>query len=132
MTMKTLIAIAIVGLGATGCAASNARDTASDVAAGQAIYTANCALCHDNSNHMLNDNGPALFGVVGRTVGSVEGYAYSPALKAANVKGEVWREDRLDEFLKEPYVMHPGTSMPMNFADPKTRHAIIAYLKTLK
>jgi cytochrome c2 len=50
---------------------------------GKLIFQTHCALCHDDSEHMLNDNGPALFGVVGRRVGSVPGYDYSEALRDA-------------------------------------------------
>ena len=106
--------------------------TADDIAHGAAIYAAHCALCHDNSEHMLNDNGPALFGVVGRPVASVQGYRYSPALKAASKGKAVWSVKRLDRFLTQPSHMYPGTGMPMNFDKASDRRAIIAYLKTLK
>ncbi len=103
-----------------------------EIALGRHIYDDHCSLCHDNSEHMLNDNGPALFGVVGRPVASVEGYDYSEPLKRARRRGLRWTEARLDRFLTNPMTLHPGTSMPMNFDDPKRRKGIIAYLKTLK
>jgi cytochrome c len=109
-----------------------AKPTTQDIALGRAIYTAHCANCHDNSEHMLNDTGPALFGVVGRRVGSVEGYQYSPALQRAHDSGDVWTEKTLDRFLMQPYTMHPGTEMGMNFDKRQDRKAIIAYLKTLR
>lgn len=122
-----------VSLAALDLAASDAAaaDTA-NVAAGRAIFENQCALCHDNSPHMVNDIGPALFGVVGRRVGGVAGYTYSPALQTAYDHHERWSRRRLDRFLTQPALMHPGTDMPMNFADPATRKAIIAYLKTLR
>lgn len=103
-----------------------------EVEVGAALFYRACGLCHDDSEHMLNDNGPALFGVVGRRVGSVEGYAYSPALQTGNRKGHTWTEKRLDEFLAGPQHMYTGTDMPMMFNDPKVRQALIAYLKSLK
>ena len=99
---------------------------------GKLIFQTHCALCHDDSEHMLNDNGPALFGVVGRTVGSVPGYEYSEALREAGGRGDRWTEGRLDALLKKPDGVYGGTSMPMNFNKVADRKAIIAYLKTLR
>ncbi|ESQ88854.1 c-type cytochrome [Asticcacaulis benevestitus] len=98
---------------------------------GAQIFSQKCALCHDNSQYMINDNGPALFGVVGRRVGSIEGYAYSPALTAAAARGDTWTVTRLKKFLSGPEAMYPGTGMPMHFETPNARAAITAYLKTL-
>ncbi|MBW8880953.1 MAG: hypothetical protein JF615_05835 [Asticcacaulis sp.] len=103
-----------------------------EIQVGAGIFYKNCGLCHDDSAHMLNDNGPALFGVVGRKVGSVEGFDYSPALLKANAQGHIWSEKRLDRFLSNPQHMYTGTNMPMMFNDPKVRHALIAYLKSSK
>ncbi len=119
-------------LGLSSAASAGVANRATQIATGQAVYQAQCALCHDDSAHMLNDNGPALFGVVGRKVGSVEGYDYSPELGKANDRKDIWTADRLDKFLANPTHMYPGTSMPMNFDNPESRKAIIAYLKTLK
>lgn len=110
---------------------TSASPALTDVEVGAALYFRACSLCHDDSEHMLNDNGPALFGVVGRRVGSVEGFDYSPALKKANFWRHKWTEKRLDRFLSGPQHMYTGTDMPMMFNDPKVRHALIAYLKTL-
>jgi cytochrome c len=104
----------------------------SGVALGAQIYARQCSLCHDNSEHMINDIGPALFGVVGRRVGSVDGFNYSPALLAGKGSGDLWTASRLDAFLTNPEHANPGTGMPVNYADPKNRAGIIAYLKTLK
>ncbi len=64
-----------------------------DVMRGAGIYRDHCAACHDNSAHMLNDIGPALFGVVGRRVGSVSGYDYSPALQRPGAMAIAGRPD---------------------------------------
>lgn len=127
--MKYLIAVSALLLAFASPAGAK---TADDIAKGAAIYATHCALCHDNSEHMLNDNGPALFGVVGRPIASVDGYPYSPALKAASKGKAVWTVKKLDQFLTQPSHMYPGTGMPMNFAKASDRRAIIAYLKTLK
>ena len=101
------------------------------VAWGASTFSAYCSLCHDNSQHMISDIGPPLFGVAGRRVGSVEGYAYSPALQASYARGDIWDAARLDAFLTNPEHSNPGTAMPMHFSDAAERTAIIAYLTTL-
>ena len=130
MKISVATVTALVAISLSGTALAQTR--AENLSLGSAIYTRDCALCHDNSEHMLNDNGPALFGVVGRRVAAVDGYDYSPALKAANAHHDHWSYDRLDRFLTNPPLMYPGTSMPMNFDDPRMRKAILTYLKTLK
>jgi cytochrome c len=104
---------------------------ASRVAIGAQLYAQKCSLCHDNSQHMINDIGPALFGVVGRRVGSVEGFIYSPALRDADMRGDIWTTKSLDKFLTNPSHVRPGTGMPFIISDPKTRAGVVAYLKTL-
>ncbi len=124
----------LIAILATAALAANAADAGvSDaVQKGRLIFQTHCALCHDDSEHMLNDSGPALYGVVGRPVGSVPGYDYSQALKDANLHGDRWTEGRLDALLQKPNGVYGGTAMPMNFSKVEDRKAIIAYLKTLK
>ena len=123
---------AVLSLGAGAVQAREAATLSPEAQAGAGIFYQNCGLCHDDSQHMINDNGPALFGVVGRRVGSVEGYTYSPALQKANHHGDRWTEARLNSFLSGPQHMYTGTNMPMMFNDPKVRLALIAYLKSLQ
>ena len=130
----------LIAILATAALAANAADAGvSDaVQKGRLIFQTHCALCHDDSEHMLNDSGPALYGVVGRPVGSVPGYDYSQALKDANLHGDRWTEGRLDalncpsHYGRGPNGVYGGTAMPMNFSKVEDRKAIIAYLKTLK
>ncbi len=132
MAIKMISAIAaILGVICAGPVMAGPT-TSSQLALGQSIFVSKCALCHDNSQHMLNDNGPALFGVVGRRVGSLPDYAYSPILQAANARGDRWTPHRLEIFLREPALMYEGTGMPMHFDAAQDRKAIIAYLKTLR
>lgn len=81
---------------------------------------------------MINDIGPALFGVVGRRVGSVDGYNYSPALMEGYARGDVWTPATLDSLLTNPDHVHPGTGMPFRIKGAKERAGVIAYLKTLR
>lgn len=90
-----------------------------------------CAACHALSGSASGDYaGPPLGGVVGRRAGSVRGFAYSDALKAAGRDGLVWDEATLDRFIADPEVVVPGTSMPYVGGPASERRAVIAWLKT--
>jgi cytochrome c len=65
-------------------------------------------------------------GVVGRRAGAVAGYAYSSALKNANI---VWTEDNLDRWLTDPQKLVPGTRMYFSLSNPQDRADVIAFLK---
>jgi len=95
-----------------------------DSAKGQAIFEQRCAACH-SVEPGENDVGPSLAGVVGRKAGSLAGFDYSPALKAA---GKVWTGPQLDQFMAGPQKMVPGTRMAMAVAEADQRQALIAYL----
>lgn len=53
---------------------------AQDPAAGEKVFTP-CKACHQIGETAKNAVGPVLNGVIGRKVGTVEGYNYSPANK---------------------------------------------------
>ncbi|MCR6660253.1 MAG: c-type cytochrome [Asticcacaulis sp.] len=101
------------------------------IAAGKAVFAANCALCHDASPSMGDFQGPPLFGVVGRKIGGAAGFDYSDALKAARGRGETWGESNLDAFLADPQQAMPGTQMPVNVPNATDRRNLIAYLTSL-
>jgi cytochrome c2 len=57
---------------------------------GAALFTEkNCAVCHSIGIDPADKLGPHLNGVVGRPVGGLKDYAYSPALQAARAEGQV-------------------------------------------
>ncbi|MFG1477307.1 cytochrome c family protein [Xanthobacter sp. V4C-4] len=88
-----------------------------------------CAACHNFAEGAGAKVGPDLYAVVGRDVASVDGFAYSAALKA---KGGKWTPEALNAFLTNPKAAVPGTAM--GFAGlPKgvDRANIIAYLNSL-
>ena len=102
-----------------------------EIAAGKAVFAANCALCHDASPGMGDFQGPPLFGVAGRQIGGAPGFDYSDALKAAHGRGETWNDSNLDAFLADPQQAMPGTQMPVNVPDATDRRNLIAYLTSL-
>ena len=89
-----------------------------------------CSACHTRTAAEPLRQGPTLAGVFGKKAGSNDGrYAYSPALKGANV---TWTEKSLDAWLAKPSAVAPGTKMAFaGVPDPQTRANIVAYLKTL-
>ena len=101
---------------------------AADPVAGKTVF-GKCALCHTVDPAKKNI-GPTLFGVVGRHSASVEGYTYSPAMKAID---KTWDEATLEVYLTKPQDFVPGTKMTFaGLPNPEDRANLIAYLATLK
>ena len=100
-----------------------------DTAKGEQISKV-CGSCHVFKSGGGNGIGPNLFGVIGRSRGSVAGYAYSDAMKG---KGGSWSADSLNEFLAGPQVFVPGTKMTfMGLPKAEDRADLIKYLQSLK
>jgi cytochrome c len=86
-----------------------------------------CSSCHDVSSTDSPKIGPNLQGIVGRKVGSLPGFKYSPAMSAQNF---VWDEAALDRWLTNPGQMVPGTAMAFGgIPEAADRKALIAFLK---
>ena len=99
-----------------------------DVSAGAKVFR-KCTACHKLETGE-NSAGPYLFGVVGRDIGSAEGFAaYSESL--AGLEGD-WTPEALNDFLENPKSYAPGTTM--GFAGlPKIedRANVVAYLDSI-
>ena len=120
-TMLTLWAVVVV-LAAASVYAANAPDKpAGDPVHGKTVYQI-CMGCHSLDE---DDVGPHHRGVVGRTAGSVPGYAYSPALKNSHI---VWDRDNLDRWLTSPQGLVPGVKMFFALPSAQDRADVIAYL----
>jgi cytochrome c len=102
---------------------SAAAATPPEALPGARIWQARCSGCHSLD---ANKVGPLHRGVYGRHAGQAPGYAYSPALKAADV---VWTDTTLDQWLQGPQQMVKGTRMVLVVPRAEDRAAIIAYLK---
>lgn len=96
---------------------------------GQVLASA-CMGCHTFEPGGASGIGPNLSGVVGRSVASQDGYAYSAALRGF---GGRWTEERLRRYIAAPATAVPGTSMlpVMNYDDGQL-DALLAYLRTLR
>jgi cytochrome c2 len=125
LALASLGAIFAIGLGAAIIliAPAAAND---DVAAGRDLFASRCVACHGLKP--TRKPGPALLGIYGRRAGTVPGYHYSAALKSASV---TWNAANLDRWLSGPPAFIPGVNMQAQVDNPKQRHDIIAYLKSL-
>jgi cytochrome c len=118
--------VGFLALGALLSGAAAAR--AADATAGQAVFKSQCAICHQVTAGR-NGVGPSLFGIVGRKTGSVEGFSYSAANKAANI---TWDAPTLDKYLVSPKATIPATKMAYpGLKDDAKRADLVAYLATL-
>ena len=100
---------------------------AADPADGEALWR-QCRSCHVTEQG-VNGTGPYLYGVVGRDIGSVDGFSYSDTL--ASMEGD-WTPERLNGFLENPRGYAPGTIMSFNgLRDVEDRAAMVAYLDSL-
>ncbi len=149
MRLITSAAIAALALSLSACGSPPEEKAAEDTAATTTTTTADaspaaaavadaggkpaafvqCAACHavEPGKHGI---GPSLAGVYGTKSGELAGYAFSDAMKNANL---TWDDKTLDEYLTNPMKVVPGTRMTYaGLADPAQRKAIIEYLKTLK
>ena len=96
-----------------------------DLASGEKIFK-KCAACHSIVKGGGNKIGPALYNVVGRTVGGISDYKYSKALSAY---GKQWSFEELNGFLKKPATYIKGTKMAYaGLRKEKDRASIILYL----
>ncbi len=98
-----------------------------DIGKGEKVYK-KCQSCHKLEAGQ-NGTGPYLHGVVGRQIGTADGFTYSGALAG---RSDAWTPENLDGFLTSPKGWASGTTM--GFAGLKKagdRANLIAYLQTI-
>ncbi len=126
--------IAFSALALSGALMSTAATAADpgNAEAGEDVFK-KCRACHEIGADAKNKVGPILTGVVGRKVGTVEGFAYSDSNKEFGAKGAVWSEEELFKYLENPAAYMPKNKMAFaGLKDEQDRLDVIAYLKSAK
>ena len=96
-----------------------------NAAEGEKIFK-KCAACHSIAEGGSNKIGPALWGVLGRPIGSLPDYKYSKAMAAY---GKNWSFEEMDGFLLKPKEWIKGTKMAFaGLKNAKDRAAVILYM----
>jgi cytochrome c len=116
----------LLGLWLAGAAsAAGAAPAAGDAVRGAQAYEARCSGCHSVDADRV---GPRHAGIVGRRIGSVAGFDYSPALRGSRL---VWDAVLLDRWLTDPEALLPGQRMGYRLGDAAERADVVAFLATL-
>jgi cytochrome c len=97
-----------------------------NAARGAELFPIRCIECHSVTDMTEKKIGPSLRGLIGRMSGSLEGYEYSDAMKAAGI---LWSEETLKTYLVAPRKVVPRTKMNFNgLKQPGEVEDIVAYL----
>ena len=96
-----------------------------DINHGEKVFK-KCSACHLVNKGGDNKIGPALYGVLGRKVASIESYKYSKAMASYDKK---WTFEEMNGYLKKPQRYIKGTKMAFaGLRKEKDRASVILYL----
>jgi cytochrome c len=97
-----------------------------DAAAGKRVFN-KCKVCHLLEKDGIHRIGPNLFGVLGRTSGTVKGYEFSKAMRNAAIN---WNRKTLTLYLTKPRNFILGTKMAFaGLQNPEDIQDVIAYIR---
>jgi cytochrome c len=98
-----------------------------DLAHGEKVFK-KCSACHMIASGGKNMIGPNLWGVIGRTAGSVSDYKYSKAMVAY---AKQWNFEEMNDYLIKPQAYIKGTKMAFaGLRKEKDRASVILYLNS--
>ena len=127
MTARVILVASTLLLGMT--VASPGVRAESHQAPGEAAFKKHCVNCHSLVPGM-STIAPDLHGIMGRKVGTVPDYKYSDDLKKADF---TWTPDKMNEWLKSPHGVVPGTEMSYpGEKDAKVRAQIVESVEHMK
>lgn len=96
---------------------------------GQEVFN-KCIACHHVDKDKGHFVGPNLNEVIGRIVGSAEGFKYSRQLRKDD---RIWDATLFDQFIKSPAEMFPRTRMGFaGVKQPQDRADLYCYLTKLQ
>ncbi|MBO9446131.1 c-type cytochrome [Ruegeria sp. R14_0] len=95
---------------------------------GERQFARKCSICHSLTPDGQRRAGPTLYGVFGRTAGTLPEYFYSDTLQDSDI---IWNEETINALFDEgPDHYIPGSKMPMQrITEPKDRDDLIAFLR---
>ena len=124
-----MFALRVLGAAAVLALVSGSAFAGGDAAKGEKVAK-KCFACHTFDNGGKNKVGPNLFGIIGRQVGTHEGYKYSSDYTDKNFK---WSEAEIRQYLPDPKKFIGGKSkMPPQKLKDGEVDDLLAYLETLK
>ena len=98
-----------------------------DLAHGEKVFK-KCTACHQIAASGKNMIGPNLWGVIGRTSGSISDYKYSKAMIA---HGKEWSFEEMNSYLIKPQAHIKGTKMAFaGLRKEKDRASVILYMNS--
>ena len=98
-----------------------------DLAHGEKVFK-KCSACHMIASDGKNMIGPNLWGVIGRTAGSISDYKYSKAMVAY---GKEWSFEEMNSYLIKPQSYIKGTKMAFaGLRKEKDRASVILYMNS--
>ena len=115
---------------------------AGDAAAGETIFK-KCKSCHaivkpDGTEVVKGGKvGPNLYGVIGRQIGTAEGFKYGPDIVAAGADGSKWDEAAIAAYVADPTgwmktkTGNDAAKSKMTFKLPKGGEDVAAYLASV-
>ena len=98
-----------------------------DLVHGEKVFK-KCTACHQIAADGKNMIGPNLWGVIGRTSGSISDYKYSKAMFA---HGKEWSFEEMNSYLIKPQAHIKGTKMAFaGLRKEKDRSSVILYMNS--
>lgn len=137
--MKNILVLSAVAL-TLGFSAT--ASFAGDAAAGEGDWR-NCRSCHsltDDAGNVIQRGGrtgPNLYGLPGRTLGSVEGFRYGSDIVALGETGVTWTEELFVEYVQDPTAFlrehsgNAGARSRMNYRMRSGAEDMWAYLESV-
>ena len=100
-----------------------------EAASEQLVFNNACRTCH-TIKEGDNRQGPNLYRIIGRKVGSLPDYNYSSAMKGA---GFTWDKENLERFIASPDEVVPGHDMKPygGLASADDRAKVVVYLQSV-